>query len=606
MDARSVGIIGLEEEFKLIVRSLEKGIPVILEGEAGTGKTEIGKVAARVLGRQLYRVDGDQELSALKLQGWFDPPLVLSKGYNWESFVPGPLTEAMTHGGIFFFNEINRAPSEAINGLLTALDERLINIPRLGTIKADDEFTSIFTSNPFDRVGTNPLPQAFFDRCVWIGVDHLPLEEAGEVVHLRTGENDESLIKIMCKIVEGSRKHPDVVSGGSVRAAIFMVKLAQAYRQKDKNPCERETLVGIAKCALWKKIKLRYDSELSQEEVVDDVVDQVLGISSRRRGKPIAGYKNKKKRGTSFKIVRKDKIVDFNLTTQDNETESEDLEEGGSWDCIFKQESLSLAMVKKYRKRGKKVSWRLRRKLFQMAVEALRKEGRIIASKGGIITKKTEVLPYKPGTEWDLDLSLDRMLASSTYKLPSYRDLVRWELIRSRRCFVILADKSNSLGPAIDYVAMAVSVAAEAVREEEYAVLLFNDSVKVVKPMRSFVDEANVLEEILNIECFGATNLHLAFEMAGKQLEASPPGTEGICVLISDCIPTVGRDPLEAVNVLPKMEVLLLRNESIIIGSSYADKLEPLPQVKVREIRQLNDIIDAIQDIVSYGSLEMI
>ena len=278
MDARSVGIIGFDKEFELMVQALRKRIPVMLEGEAGTGKTEMGKAAERLLNRKLYRVDGNQELSTLKIEGWFDPPLVLRKGYNWESFVPGPLSEAMMRGGIFFFNEINRAPSETINGVLTALDERLINIPRLGVIKAREDFISIFTSNPLDRIGTNPLPQAFFDRCVWIGVDHLPLEEAMEVVRLRTGVHDNNLIKKMCKISEGSRAHPDVVTGGSIRAAIFMVKLADAYRKKDINPCERETLVAIAKSTLWKKIKLKYDSELFEEDVIEDLVDQVLGL----------------------------------------------------------------------------------------------------------------------------------------------------------------------------------------------------------------------------------------------------------------------------------------------------------------------------------------
>jgi MoxR-like ATPase len=283
MDARSVGIIGLDKEFELMLKSLEQRIPVILEGEAGTGKTEMGKAAARLIGRQLFRVDGDQELSTLKMQGWFDPPLVLCKGYNWDSFVPGPLTEAVMRGGIFFFNEINRAPSETINGVLTALDERMINIPRLGIIEAEEGFISIFTSNPLDRIGTNPLPQAFFDRCVWIGVDHLSLNDAVEVVLLRTGEKDESLIKTICKVVEGSRKHPDVVSGGSIRAAIFMVKLAQAYRQMEKDPCEKEMLITIARSALAKKIKLKYDSESSVDDVVEDVVDQALGIRTKKK-----------------------------------------------------------------------------------------------------------------------------------------------------------------------------------------------------------------------------------------------------------------------------------------------------------------------------------
>jgi hypothetical protein len=149
-------------------------------------------------------------------------------------------------------------------------------------------------------------------------------------------------------------------------------------------------------------------------------------------------------------------------------------------------------------------------------------------------------------------------------------------------------------------------VFAEAVSSEEYGVLLFDDKVKMVKPVGSYRDEAQVLEEILNVECYGATDLQLAFEMAKNQLETKSPGTEGICVLISDCIPTVGQDPLETASLLPKIEVLLLRNKSVVIGSSCADKIGALPNTTIREIRELNDIVDAVQDIVSYGSLEVI
>lgn len=276
-------IIGLERELSLMVHALGKGIPVILEGEAGTGKTEMAKETAQLLKRHLYRVDGDQELSSLKIQGWFDPPMVLSKGYGWDSFLPGPLSQAMLNGGIFFFNEVNRAPSETINAVLTALDERMLTIPRLGALEAEEGFGCVFTCNPLDRVGTNPLPQAFFDRCVWIRLDHLPLDQAVEVVSLRTHEQDRELIRLMCRITEGSRKHPDVVKGGALRAAIFMVKLASALRQNGEDPRAEQTLKELARSALTKKIKLRYNSELTEEQVVDEVVDRVLGVSAEKK-----------------------------------------------------------------------------------------------------------------------------------------------------------------------------------------------------------------------------------------------------------------------------------------------------------------------------------
>jgi len=273
-----------------------------------------------------------------------------------------------------------------------------------------------------------------------------------------------------------------------------------------------------------------------------------------------------------------------------------------SW--ILDADGLGLATAKKYRKHAKRLSKRARRRLLQASVDALLKEGRIIASKGGLITKKTEILPYRPGTEWDLEHSLERLLATNTYRAPSYRDLVRRQLIRMRRCFIFLADKSYSLGPTIDYVALAVSLFAEAVQNEEYAVLLFDDSVKVLKPVLSDIAPSVVLEELLNVDCYGATDMNKVFEHARMQVQGSLQKSEAICVLISDCISTSGPDPIEAAGALPRLEVLLLTNDSIAIGTPCDRELARLPRVNVRKIHALNDIIDAVQDIVSYGSLD--
>jgi MoxR-like ATPase len=88
-------IIGLENEVEITLLALSQGIPVMLEGETWTGKTELAKTVAAAQSRPFHRVDGNQELTAIKLHGWFDPPLVLEKGYNWDTFITGPLVLAM-------------------------------------------------------------------------------------------------------------------------------------------------------------------------------------------------------------------------------------------------------------------------------------------------------------------------------------------------------------------------------------------------------------------------------------------------------------------------------------------------------------------------------
>jgi len=274
-------IIGLEREIELLLYAMQERIPVIIEGEAGTGKTELAKTISHSLARPFHRVDGDPDLTALKLQGWFDPPLVLEVGYSKETFIPGPLAQAMLDGGVFFFNEVNRAPSESLNVLLSALDERILNIPRLGSLQAENGFVAILTLNPLDRIATNPLPKAFYDRCIWIHVDHKPLDKAVQIVKLRTQEEDEELVTLICQIVEATRQHPQIENGASVRAAIHMTKLIRVMRQDGRDPFDSELLNELAIAALTRNIRLKYDSHLNEEEVIREIVAQVSGVKKK-------------------------------------------------------------------------------------------------------------------------------------------------------------------------------------------------------------------------------------------------------------------------------------------------------------------------------------
>ncbi|MCC6346663.1 MAG: VWA domain-containing protein [Nitrospirales bacterium] len=284
------------------------------------------------------------------------------------------------------------------------------------------------------------------------------------------------------------------------------------------------------------------------------------------------------------------------------EGEEESEEEACSW--LFNPNVPCLPLVQSYRRKGSKVSPKVRRMLLNRTVEALMREGRSIASKGGIVTRKTALCHYVPGTEWELEATLDRMVAKGSCGMPAYEDILSRNIVRTKRCFIILADKSNSLGPTIDYIALAVSILAEALRHEDYAVLLFDDRIKELKAVGDFKEESDILEEVLNIQCSGATNLDEAFEVVSRQLAATPVGAEGICIMISDAIHTVGPDPVERASQLPQLEVLYFPNKTTAIGETCVDALEMLPRVRVREIRELGDIVDAIQDIITFGSLE--
>src|SRR5690349_22801569 len=101
-------MIGRQMERAQIRACLQAKRNVLLEGPVGVGKTYLALAVTRELGFPVYRVDGDSRYSEQKLSGWFDPPSVIKKGFQAESFLPGPLVEAMQKGGVLFINELNR------------------------------------------------------------------------------------------------------------------------------------------------------------------------------------------------------------------------------------------------------------------------------------------------------------------------------------------------------------------------------------------------------------------------------------------------------------------------------------------------------------------
>ncbi|MBY9001265.1 MAG: MoxR family ATPase [Candidatus Heimdallarchaeota archaeon] len=271
LDKMSKLIIGRKKELEMIVRAIQKNLPLIIEGPVGTGKTEMAKALAESLERPFIRVDGDDSLTSIKLKGWYDPPLVLEKGFSRDTFISGPLTEAMEKGGLFFYNEVNRAPSETINAVLTALDEKLITIPQLGEINAKDGFLSIFTYNPEDTIATNPLPKAFYDRCIWIHVSHQGLEEMMEIVNLRTSSTDELIVKLSCEIVQATINHPELEMSSTVRGAIHLVELMD-----EGEMIEELTLIERAKAVHSRKIRCKTTSSKSESEIIEEIVSKIL------------------------------------------------------------------------------------------------------------------------------------------------------------------------------------------------------------------------------------------------------------------------------------------------------------------------------------------
>ncbi|MBI5117818.1 MoxR family ATPase [Candidatus Poribacteria bacterium] len=262
-------IIGRADELAAALACVRLNRNLLIEGPVGVGKTVLALAVARHLNRPFFRVDGDESYSEQKLVGWFDPPIVLAKGYSQSSFIPGPLTQAMLESGILFINELNRMPESVQNVLLPGLDERLLFVPKYGEIAARDGFTVIATQNPREFVATSHLSEALRDRFELILLEYQSYDEEVEIVRLNVPETlhaHDDLIRTAVTVVRATRETPQIRRGASVRAAISMVELAAQFQGSD-------AIRRAARIALPTRVDLADDVNKSAYQIIDDIVD---------------------------------------------------------------------------------------------------------------------------------------------------------------------------------------------------------------------------------------------------------------------------------------------------------------------------------------------
>lgn len=264
----SYGVIGREEELKKLIVARHAGLHVLIEGPVGVGKTTLAKAVAGYYGQEFIRVDGDERFTEAKLVGHFEPPLVIEKGWSWDAFIPGPLLKSMQDGAILLLNEANRFTETTQNVLLTALDEKIISIPKLGTVKAKKDFMVIATQNPEEFIGVTILSEALKDRFVWTRLEYQPENEEIEIVKSKTG-CEEKLARLCVKITRLSRIHPDIRRGASIRGGIDMAKILSKLGEH-LNDIENAAIMALAT-----KIELE-ETGKNIETIISDLVRHAL------------------------------------------------------------------------------------------------------------------------------------------------------------------------------------------------------------------------------------------------------------------------------------------------------------------------------------------
>jgi len=268
-------IIGRTEELKKLILARSVGKHILIEGEVGVGKTTVARAISSYFDSAFYRVDCNEETLSHNLVGYWDPPLVIAKGYTEDSYIYGPLASAMLNGGCLFINEINRMPESTQNSLLTALDEGILNIPKLKTIRAHKDFFVVATQNPAAHVGVTVLGEALKDRFVWIKLDYQNPEEEILIIKKEANlsdSNSDKVAKICQNIIQMTRELTSIRRGSSIRGAIDLAGLIS--NSGKENSTKNWVEAGIM--ALYNKIELEDGITRSKIEIITDIILSAL------------------------------------------------------------------------------------------------------------------------------------------------------------------------------------------------------------------------------------------------------------------------------------------------------------------------------------------
>lgn len=273
-----------------VLLCLKTGHHALIEGPVGSGKTTLALAAAEALGRSWVRVDADRRMTETSLTGWFEPARVQTQGFIRESFIEGPLVRAMETGGVLFLNELNRLPESAQNVLLSALDEKRLELPRLGAIEAVEGFAVIATQNPAEYIGTGALGEAVRDRFEGFWLDY-PEEAAERAIYAEraAGEVSDSDLSWALGVIRKSRLDKDLQRGASLRAGIAWVDLMRGARAQ-KAQVSRATLMTQALIHRLELDPFRRTPGHSNREALLQKIQELLG---ERVGSPEKSEKKK-------------------------------------------------------------------------------------------------------------------------------------------------------------------------------------------------------------------------------------------------------------------------------------------------------------------------